>query len=318
MAGMLTTNTQFMLRDQIYSSDLKQLLLDDLLAMRFVKNIENFPDGNTFNIPSLGEAEVNTYVEGQAAKYTAMDTGNFTFSFEQYIQSGTFISEKMRMDSFWAPQIEAAFVPRQHRALMENVETYILARPNASQTASNLNDYNGGDHRWVGGGLNETLTVEDFERARYSLTKANVPLSNLTAIVDPSTVYGLATSPNVSNFLTPMPMWEGVVRDGMTSGMKFRFNLGGFDIYTSNYLPNGISETVDGRTVTTGVANFLFSATPGDTLPIIGGFRQMPRVFTEFNKDLQQTEYLTTAYYDYKVYRPENTIVILTDTDQVG
>jgi hypothetical protein len=44
----------------------------------------------------------------------------------------------------------------------------------------------------------------------------------------------------------------------------------------------------------------------------------MPTVYSEFNKDLQQTEYLTIAEYGFKVRRPENLIVVLTDTDQVS
>jgi hypothetical protein len=113
-------------------------------------------------------------------------------------------------------------------------------------------------------------------------------------------------------------MWQSVVKEGMTTGFKFRFNLGGFDVYESNYLPNAIAETINGRTTTTARANLFFSAAPGDTLPIIGGFRQMPTVYSEFNKDLQQDEYLTIAEYGFKLYRPENMIVVLTDDDQVA
>jgi hypothetical protein len=102
--------------------------------------------------------------------------------------------------------------------------------------------------------------------------------------------------------------------------MKFRYNLYGFDVYVSNYLPNGIAETITlpvSRTVTTAVANQFFSAAGGDINPIVGGFRQMPTVYSEFNKDLQQEEYLTIAEYGFKLYRPENMVVVLTDTDQV-
>ena len=43
----------------------------------------------------------------------------------------------------------------------------------------------------------------------------------------------------------------------------------------------------------------------------------MPEVDGEYNKDLQREEYLTTARYDVALYRPENLVCVLSDTDQV-
>jgi hypothetical protein len=108
-----------------------------------------------------------------------------------------------------------------------------------------------------------------------------------------------------------------MVNEGLVTGMNFKFNLFGFDVYESNYLPRDIAETITLST-TVGVANMFFSAASPDILPVMGGFRQMPTVYSEFNKDLQQTEYLTIAEYGFKVRRPENLIVVLTDTDQVS
>ena len=66
-----------------------------------------------------------------------------------------------------------------------------------------------------------------------------------------------------------------------------------------------------------GVANFFFSAAPGDTTPVVGGFRQNPTVYSEFNKDLQQEEYLTIAEWGFELYRPENLVTILTAATSV-
>lgn len=316
-SGFTTATDEHLRRSNLWSRQLKELLLDDLYAMRFVRTLTDFPDGVTFNIPSLGEAETADFAEGQAIKYNKMDTGNFTFSFDTYKYSANSISEKFKRDSYYSSDVLASFPTRQHRALMEAVEADILSKGPDGQTASSLNTINGGDHRFVGSGTNESIAIADFFRARYALTKANVPMTNLCAVVDPSVTYTLSTLTNVGNLLSPMPMWDDVVRNGMTTGMRFRFNIAGFDIYESNYLPNSISETVDSVTVSTGVANQFFSCAPGDTIPIIGGFRQMPTVYSEFNKDLQQDEYLTIAYWGFKLYRPENMIVILTDTDVV-
>lgn len=321
MAGFMDANTQFLLRTNLWSRHIKELLLDELNAMKFVRIISDFPDGVTLNIPSIGEAITADFTEGQAIKYNAMDTGNFTFQFDRYKYSANAISEKFKRDSFYAADVIAAFIPRQHRALMEAVETDILAKANAGQTPSNANIINLADHRWVGTGAGSAISYPDFARAHYALTKANVPLVNLVAIVDPSVAYTIQTQANLVNLLSPMPMWENVIRDGAVTGFKFRFNLFGFDIYVSNYLPQIASESIttggSAGSVTNGVANFFFSAAPGDTLPWVGAFRQMPTVYSEFNKDLQQEEYLTISEWGFKLYRPENLVTILTNTSVV-
>lgn len=317
MAGFMDATNQHLIRSDLWSRELKTLLLDDLNAMKFVRIISDFPDGYQLNIPSLGEAETADFNEGMAVKYNALDTGNFTFGFDNYKYSANAISEKFKRDSYYSSDVIAAFVPRQHRALMEAVETNIFAKGSAGQTANDLNVINTAAHRFVASGTSGELTLKDFVRAQYALQKANVPLNNLVAILDPSTAYTLQTQANIVNLLSPTPMWSDVVRDGMLTGFKFRFNIYGFDCYVSNYLPNGISETIDGKSVTNGVANYFFSATPGDTLPWVGAFRQMPTVYSEFNKDLQQTEYLTIAEWGFKLYRPENFVTVLTSTDVI-
>lgn len=320
MAGFMDSNTQNLIRSNLWSRQIKELLLDDLNAMKFVRMISDFPDGFTINIPSIGEAEQADFTEGQAIKYNAMDTGNFTFSFDQYKYSAHAISEKFKRDSYYAADVIAAFVPRQHRVLMEGVETRVLAQANNGQTSGSTNLINGADHRFVGTGVSNgvpSLSLQDFARAQYALTKANVPLTNLVAIVDPSVAYTLQTQTNLVNLITPDQRWQNITKEGAVTGFKFHFNVYGFDIYVSNYLPQTISETISGTSVTSGVANYFFSAAPGDTLPWIGAFRQMPTVYSEFNKDLQQEEYLTITEYGFKLYRPENMVTILTSTNSV-
>ena len=318
MAGFMTTNTSFLTRTNVWSRTIKELLLDDLVAMKWVRIIDDFPDGQTINIPSIGEAEQNNFVEGQAVKYNSMDTGNFTFSFDQYVYSANAISEKFKRDSFYAADVIAAFVPRQHRVIMEGVETNILSKINSGQTASNLNAINTGNHRWVAQGASQAFApMLDLPSARYSLKKANVPLRDLVAIVDPSVIWTIQTQTNLSNLLTPDPKWQRITADGAETGFKFEMNVFGFDFYSSNYLPAISSETINSVSVSSGVCNYFFSAAPGDTLPIVGAFRQMPTVYSEFNKDQQQEEYLTVTEYGFKLYRPENMVNILTATGVV-
>lgn len=320
-SGFTTLTDEHLRRTNIWNRQIKELLLDELFGMQFIKHLTDFPDGVTLNIPSLGEAETADFTEGQAIKYNKMDTGNFQFSFDQYKYSANAMSAKFKRDSFYSNEVLNAFLPRQHRAIMEAVETRIFNRFNAAQTASNANTINTADHRFIGSavsGTNRALGLNDFVKAQYALTKALVPLRNLCCVVDPSVAYTLNTQTNLVNLISPTQMWDAVVPSEMVNGTRFMFNIYGFDIYVSNYLPVVGAETINSVTSAAGaVANFFFSATQGDTLPIIGGFRQEPTVYSEFNKDLQQWEYVTFAEYGFKAYRPENIVTVITDTTGV-
>lgn len=242
-----------------------------------------------------------------------------TFAITEYKSSAHYITKKARQDLYYASMLEAKFVPSQARALAEQIETDILALAaggaSGGQTAGNLNQINGADHRWVAQGTNEVMTVADFAKALYALKKANVPQQSLVAIVDPSVEYEINTLTNIVN-VSNNPRWEGIVGSGIGSGMTFVKNIYGFDVYTSNFLPDA-NETIDGDTTTSGKANIFMSAANADLLPFMGAMRQMPEVDGDFNKDKQREEYVTTARYGLKVYRPENLVCVLSDTDQV-
>lgn len=274
-----------------------------------------FPDGDTLNIPSLGQAEISDYEEGQAVRYTAMDTGNFTFTITEYKQSATYITNKMKQDSYYMARLVSSFVPKQARVIAEAMEADALSVGPEGQTASDLNTINGANHRFIGGGTNEVISLNDFALAKYALRKANVPMTNLIAIVDPSVEYQISTLTTTT--YDSNPYWERIVKDGATSGMRFFQTIFGFDVYVSDFLKQDVNETLDGKTTTAGVANLFFSA-DASVLPIVGSVRQAPKVDSEYNKDLQRDEYVTTARWGMKLYRPENMVTVITDTDQVA
>jgi hypothetical protein len=315
MSGFSTSNSEHLIRSQLWSAQIKETLEDELFATKYVDMITDFTDGDTLNIPSIGQAEVLDYEEGQAIRYTAMDTGNFTFTINRYKSSATYITEKMKQDSFYMSRLVSAFVPKQSRAIMKSMEVDVLNIGPDGQTAGNLNLINGGAHRFVGTGTSQAIGVKDFAEARYALQKANVPMTNLVAIVDPSVEYTLSTISNLVQ-IQYNPKWEGIVRDGMSTGMKFLMNVYGFDVYVSQNLKSGITETVDSVAVSNGVANLFFSATP-DVLPFVGSLRQPPKVDSDYNKDFQREEYVTTSRWGFKLYRPENLVTVLTNQNVV-
>lgn len=307
-----TQNTEHLIRSNLWSSQLKELFEDELFALRYIDWLDGFPDGDLFHIPSIGQAEAQDYEEGQAVTYSQLDTGEFLFRVTEYVQSGHYITNKMKQDSFYMNQLVSSFVPKQHRAIMKRMETDALRIGPERQTASNPNTINGVPHRWVGTGAGQTVALEDFARARLALQKANVPLTNLVAIVDPSVEFTLNTQANIVNLINPNPMWDFVVRDSIGTGMQFRINIYGWDVYVSQNLKKNLTDTIFGETATDGVANLFFSAAP-DASPFVGAVRQPPQVDSEYNKDLQREEFVTTARYGLDLFRPESLVTVITD-----
>ena len=317
-----TSNSGHLIRSEIWSRELKEVLEDDLMATGYVNWLTEFPDGEEFVIPSVGKASVQDYIENTPVQYTAMDTGEFKFQITEYLSSATFITNTDKQDMFYLSQLESKFIPYQRRAIMERVESDVFKLAN-QQTASDTNTINGAQHRYVAtGGSNgaRILQPADFAKAKFALKKAHVPLSNLVAIVDPAAAYHIETSTNLVN-VSNNPMFEGIITTGITTGMRFIKNVYGFDVYESNYLPASAvaSEAIGGINVSAanGVCNLFFSLAGGDINPFVGAWRQMPKVDSEYKKDLQRDEYVTTARYGVKLYRPENLVVVLSDDNTV-
>lgn len=327
MAGHNSAQIDALIRSEVWSNQLKDVLYDELMAEKFVRWID-FPDGNQLTIPSIGQMDVRDYVEDQAVQYTQMDTGEFNFTINQYKSSATYITNKAKQDSFYMNELTSSFVPKMSRAIKEDLEVNILkegqprtGNPAGYQVAGSLNLIDGQAHRFVGGttlNSKRVLDVGDFARALNALKKAKVPPRNLVAIVDPSVELGINLTTNITN-VSNNPRWEGIITTGIGSDMTFIRNIYGFDVYTSNYLPlcgadqSGASETIN--SVASGanaVCNLFFSASP-EVVPFIGAWRQMPKVDGEYNKDFQREEFVTTARYGTKIYRPENLVTILTD-----
>ena len=320
MSGMTTANMSQLTRSELWSSELKEILRDEMQAQKYVKMLDGFPDGDTFTIPSIGQLQVDNYEEDTEVLYRPMDTGEFQFTITEYLSSASYITNKAKQDAFYSAQLEAAFVPEQERAIMAHFERTTLATPEAGVSANSNEVIDSIEHRWAGGGSGAVITVQDFARARYALKKLNVPDTNLVAIVDPSVEYTINTLTNLVS-VADNPRWEGIVSSGIATGMKFVKNIYGFDVYTSNYLedvtdgalPTAADANVDFSSVN-GKANLFFSAA-SNVMPFVGAWRQAPKVDFEYNKNKQRDEYVTTARYGVKLYRPENMVRVVTKTN---
>src|SRR5574343_623236 len=223
MSGMdysaVSTN---LVRAELWSQELKDILLDKLQGQQYVRWIDTFPDGTQFTIPSIGEIPMREATELAPVVYDSLDTGEVNFEIDRYVESATYITDKAKQDSYYADQLIASFVPKMRRAIEENLETSIWGI-SSSQTKADLNSINGAAHRFVASGDSNTT---------YALDKANAGGARM-AVIDPSQEYVLNTLANLVN-VSNNPRFEGIVNTGFVNedtGLAFMKNIYGLDVY---------------------------------------------------------------------------------------
>jgi hypothetical protein len=302
-----------LVRTELWSSELKDILQEQLMGTKYVRMLNGFPDGNQFTIPSIGELPMREVAENTPVTYDSMDTGEFTFTIDRYVEAATFITDKAKQDSYYAQQLIGMFPTKMRRALDENLEGSVFSLAN-TQTANNTNEINGADHRFVASGSSNTvLSLDDFAKAKYALDKANAGGTRV-AIIDPSQEYVFNTLVGAQAF-TNNPAFGGIVNGGFVNevtGMRFIRNIFGFDVYVSTFLATPTDTSIDSVSVPASPVTNIFMSVGGDLTPFVGAYRQMPRVEYERNKDLRRDEYVMNARFGLKLYRPECLVSVIT------
>ena len=301
-----------LVRTELWSAELKDVLQEQLMGTKYVRMLNGFPDGNQFTIPSIGELPMRETSENTPVVYDAMDTGEFTFTIDRYVEAATYITDKAKQDSFYAQQLIGMFPAKMRRALDENLESSVFSLAN-TQTLNNVNEINGADHRFVASGnTNTALSLDDFAKAKYALDKAQAGGARV-AIIDPSQEYVFNQLVGAQAFINN-PQFGGIVNGGFVSevtGMRFVKNIFGFDVYVSNFLATPTDTAIDGVNVPAAPVSNIFMSVGGDLTPFVGAYRQMPRVEYERNKDLRRDEYVMNARFGLKLYRPECLVSII-------
>lgn len=301
-----------LVRAELWSAELKDVLQEQLMGTRYVRMLNGFPDGNQFTIPSVGELPMRETAELTPVVYDAMDTGEFNFTIDRYVESATYITDKAKQDSYYAQQLIGMFPTKMRRALDENLETSVFSLAN-TQTANNLNTINGAAHRFVAsGGSNTTLSLDDFAKAKFALDKAQAGGSRV-AIIDPSQEYVFNQLVGAQAFINN-PQFGGIVNGGFVNevtGMRFVKNIFGFDVYVSNFLATPTDTSINSVSVPASPVTNVFMSVGGDLTPFVGAYRQMPRVEYERNKDMRRDEYVMNARFGLKLYRPECLVSVI-------
>jgi len=301
-----------LVRTELWSSELKDILQEQLMGTKYVRMLNGFPDGNQFTIPSVGELPMREVAENTPVTYDTMDTGEFTFSIDRYVEAATFITDKAKQDSFYSQQLIGMFPSKMRRALDENLESSVMSLAN-TQTVNDANSINGASHRFVASGnTNTTLALDDFAKAKYALDKAQAGGMRV-AIIDPSQEYVFNTLVGAQAFINN-PQFQGIVNGGFVNevtGMRFIRNIFGFDVYVSNFLGTPTDTSISAVSVPASPVTNIFMSVGGDLTPFVGAYRQMPRVEYERNKDMRRDEYVMNARFGLKLYRPECLVSVI-------
>ena len=323
--GINTVTNSAAIKALVYSEIMREALEPELMAMNYVNVLTNFPDGESWQDVEIGSASVEDYAEGDDVSFKGLDIGTRTFTINKYKQSGHFVTAKFAQDSYLASQIAAAIPRKEANAIYAELEANIF-QLQSKQTAGNSNMINGLAHRFVAGynpggtDIPGTITPADLEYASAALKKCGYTGPKI-AIVPSWQQYKFATNPLLTASLSYNPKFEGIVRDGVSSGMSFAFSIAGFDVYTSEFLDVVGAETLDmtdpsttsKACVNAGVAQ-VFINMP-DRKPYRMAWRQMPKFEGQWNMNKQREEYLTIARYGIDLDEKENLISILCAVD---
>lgn len=313
MAGVdFAKVNEHLVRTELWSQELKDVLQEQLMGTKYVRMLQGFPDGTQFTIPSIGELPMRETSELTPVVYDSMDTGEFTFTIDRYVEAATYITDKAKQDAYYAQQLIGMFPTKMRRALDENLESSVFSLAN-TQTLNDANTINGAAHRFVASGnTNTDLSFDDFAKAKFALDKAQAHGARI-AIIDPSQEYEMNKLAGAQGF-ADNPKFEGIINSGFVNtvtGMRFVRNIFGFDVYVSNFLATPTDTSIGGVSAPSNPVTNIFMTVGGDLTPFVGAYRQMPRVEYERNKDLRRDEYVMNARFGLKLYRPECLVSVI-------
>jgi hypothetical protein len=308
-----TQNTTAFIEAEQYSNFILRNLKDGLLPSGFFRDVSDFGSGETLNIKSIGSATVQEVTENEDIVYNPIDTGNVTLQITDYIGDGWYITDVLRQDGAQIEALHAARGQEATRAIQEYFETRFLEVCNSSQTAADANNINGFPHRIASAETNAVASLDHFRQMKLSFDKAKVPGGGRIALVDPvveATLNGLVTQVSTAN--RNNPTYQAIQENGFANEHQFVMNIFGWDIWTSNRLPQIASETIGATTVTGGVANIFMCILDDNTKPVMGAWRQMPKAEGERNVKKKRDEYDVTCRYGFGPQRVDTLGVLIT------
>ena len=296
MSSNNTGNTGALIRDQLWQRQLEETLHEMLTGTPYVRQLD-FPDGDSFILPSIGTSVVRSLPEDTEVTFDALDTSDQAFTLNDPVVAATSLSEVLLEDSLWSSDLLSTIPVEHAQAIMERFESDIFELTNDQVDIAGGSPFAGINHRRAGTnttvGLEAHIDPSDFAYAGYALKKAKVPNQNLIAIVDPSVAYDLETLTNLVS-VSNNPRWEGIIDSGITQNMRFVKNVYGFDVFESNLLAES-TELLDGHQFVNGKQNIFMSASRDMLLPFAAAWRRRASMDRDFDFRRREEQIITTA-----------------------
>lgn len=316
----LTGNSTNLIRSEVWTAQLQAALPDHLTDVNLlVKDMTGmFGDGTQLTIPSVGDLTVRDRVEDEDHIFDAIDKGEISLTITDHKQSGTYFTDELKENAHpgYMAELMGKVPGMMREALQEVYVADVLALANSQSAGTgNANTINGVDHRRVASGTSEVMEIKDFALADHALAKNAPTITGRKAIVDPSVAYRIETLANVTSLLARTA--GDMATEGLAKNFKFRYNIMGFDVMTSNQLADA-NETIGAKTTAAGKANIFLAAGGDDDKPFMGAWRRQPEVFVKRNDIRHRDEVGLSARWGLGLYRDETLVVILADTDQVS
>jgi hypothetical protein len=312
-----TGNTTAFIEAEQYSDFILRNLHDGLLPTNFYRNVSDFGEGTTLNIKTIGSTTIQEITENEDLTYNPIDTGTVQLQITDYVGDAWFISDVLRQDGSQIESLHAARAQEATRAIQEHFETRFLSTMNAAQTDDAPNLVNGFSHRFLAQGTNATLSETDLIDMGLAFNKANVPMSNRIAIVDPVSAAAFSKRAQLtSNLDAASPLTQDLVKNGFQKEHNFVTDLYGWTIWTSNRLPTlAAAAGVDGTTAAPaegGVANIFMCIADDNTTPGMVAWRQQPKVENGRDRSKKRDEFDQTARWGVGPQRVDTLGVVVT------
>lgn len=312
------SNSSAVIAAEIYSRFLVENLPEIMLPEGFARDVTDFGNGTTLNIPTVGSVTLQEAAEGTPLVFNPIDSGTVTLSINEFPGDAWSVTDVLKEDGYLVERLMQERAMESSRAMAEYFETKFLAACNDAQTANTANNINGVAHRIVGNGSGRVVELEDFAFMKYAFDKAKVPQSGRIAIVDPMVEYTLNKLYNGS-WVANNPSFTGIITEGFAQSHKFVTNIFGFDIWTSNLLPTVGAEAAltdrDGNTtasVAGDVANIFMCVASDQTKPIMKAWRRKPSVEAWRDHEERKDKVQATGRFGLGAQRLDTLGVIIT------
>ena len=311
----LTDNSRAFIESEVYSQFILENLHDGLLPETFWRNVSDFASGETLHIKSIGTVTIQEAEEDTPLVYNPIETGEITFRITEYKGDAWYVTDDLREDGAQIDQLMAGRVAESTRAIQEIFETdFLKTVGDYYATDATPHNVNGFAHLIPATSTNSTLQLSDLIKLRLAFDKANVPAEGRVLIVDPvveATLNGLVT---ITHDVTPYG--QQILEQGLARGQRFVNSLFGWDILTSNRLPEGTWS--DGTTSVTGVLNIAMCVNDDQTKPVMGAWRRMPKTEGERNKDRARDEFVVRCRYGFGIQRVDTLGGIVTSATAIA